>query len=1514
MNHPHSSSHEDVRQFLFETSVMPEDVSRIQESVQDNLHKVLQIINKKIEHPSADPVRSINKKTKHTSLNDAEHDKWMDSLSKTTHDPRSYQRSLLERAKHENIIVHLGTGTGKTWIALLLLQHYVNQQRPMVFLVPSVALAVQQHAVLSVHLEQVELACAYTLHRVAEDTSSTILVATHGAYLDLLRHYPDQYSLGQVSLLILDECHHCIGNSPYATILRDYYHTLPQHQRPRVLGLTASPLIAVKVNHTDEQLTQLLTQLEVQIDAKIVAPPANDEDSRFHEQECSEHCISYRMPSGVAKSPLPRIPLDDLHTARLKEFKQLEQLELDLGPLPVIWYCRSLQLKRNQYQRETRDQFQAAQQYLELVAACREMHGISHKLQCLEQLLEQELSRTKHAVGVVFVQRRITACALDQYFQHRNQQHKMKDLQQARNEKLNGQFADAEDDNMSWEGLMPHQLLIRCCSMIRKSTGSQMFHAGAKLSQEEMNQQTQLMEEEENNIRKTLGGLRKGTFNVLVATSVVEEGVDLQACSFVIAFDALTTIKSYIQMKGRARQKSAKFYFFENDHVTGLNTKQASRLEKRIQNAVANESRKQEEIYRGNTSGLAFLDVTQNQELTTEELLVLRNGSYTAELGAVFLNSAKSLLYRFALSQPIDWVTRSSKRALQSYLPFFDEQCNQLTLPAYCGARNGLRSISLPESTLAMPKKDKQKMLALIACVRLHKNGLLSQRLLPFSRAELRQKILSFVKPRPNVATRPTLFPLPSLTDKTPCYIGILCMEGERLEEMRKVLGNFGRSLALVCFEPLLEPKEMSVLQHDHPQFGRLACSMKRGAPIQCTKNQIALLREFFVVLFNARWKKRTKDGVFELRESNESMITPPYVVGCVDAQHNLDWMYMQKIVDESKRDAAELKAAAQQVSNVQPLVRPRLWIPDHDPMSVFLVYGGGFQTAREKVDAVDDSFFCQHCWQLPITILRKDCGSCEGATNSNDIQSKVPICSFLKGRMLPKSVFHEAPLADAALFFEALLLPQCLYFLERIQMTRAFVEHCRKHLPFLAQCLEEHSTDTEIATLLTAASCVGEENYERWEWLGDAVLQLVLTDVCLRSPHLRPWMRGFHEGDLDVIRSALCCNDRLEEACIMLSIDRFLFTSELARGRWTPHVMKLVFSESSSTESNIKAPRGKILADVIEAILGWVYVRCGGYQAAVRVADELGLTLEWDPSISYTEVMNGTRFPPALLEQTISQETGYIAFRTPALLLEAFTHPTCLDVHVAAYERLEWIGDAVLSLAARLWIFDQYSDTKEDSMSVGRMVNFEKQFVCNSTLAFLACRMGWHRYLRHHDATLPGRIEAYWASVNRENRGIWSTQPPKALADIVEAVLGAIFVDGGCAAGVHAAQQVLRPFLDTVIGNEDHIRHPQQELLELLGAMAKISIKLRDADEDDDDDGQETFGRSAVATISLCGIPVLTCAADHPPAATHRACALLLSILEKDKSWIQQLQSIRSKQSGLPKEQVTGSLKHQKQ
>ena len=55
-------------------------------------------------------------------------------------------------------------------------------------------------------------------------------------------------------------------------------------------------------------------------------------------------------------------------------------------------------------------------------------------------------------------------------------------------------------------------------------------------------------------IKEVLDGLRNKKTNVLIATSVVEEGVDVEACAFVISFDNIKSTKAYVQMKGRGEE------------------------------------------------------------------------------------------------------------------------------------------------------------------------------------------------------------------------------------------------------------------------------------------------------------------------------------------------------------------------------------------------------------------------------------------------------------------------------------------------------------------------------------------------------------------------------------------------------------------------------------------------------------------------------------------------------------------------------------------------------------------------------------------------------------------------------------------------------------------------------------------------------------------------------------------------------------------------------------------------
>ena len=56
-----------------------------------------------------------------------------------------------------------------------------------------------------------------------------------------------------------------------------------------------------------------------------------------------------------------------------------------------------------------------------------------------------------------------------------------------------------------------------------------------------------------------LKGFRTGEFNVLVGTSVVEEGVDIPKCNLVVMFDFPQNYRAFVQSRGRGRAKDAKY-------------------------------------------------------------------------------------------------------------------------------------------------------------------------------------------------------------------------------------------------------------------------------------------------------------------------------------------------------------------------------------------------------------------------------------------------------------------------------------------------------------------------------------------------------------------------------------------------------------------------------------------------------------------------------------------------------------------------------------------------------------------------------------------------------------------------------------------------------------------------------------------------------------------------------------------------------------------------------------------
>ncbi len=127
--------------------------------------------------------------------------------------------------------------------------------------------------------------------------------------------------------------------------------------------------------------------------------------------------------------------------------------------------------------------------------------------------------------------------------------------------------------------------------------------------------------------------------------------------------------------------------------------------------------------------------------------------------------------------------------------------------------------------------------------------------------------------------------------------------------------------------------------------------------------------------------------------------------------------------------------------------------------------------------------------------------------------------------------------------------------------------------------------------------------------------------------------------------------------------------------------------------------------------------------------------------------------------------------FRDPALLVQALTHRSFSSEH---NERLEFLGDSVLNLAVAGLLYERLADQAEGDLSRVR-ANLVKQ----ETLHQLALGLGLSEAIRL------GEGEARSGGSKR----------PSILADALEAVIGAVYLD----AGFPAAQALVRRLFQSV-------------------------------------------------------------------------------------------------------------------
>ena len=190
----------------------------------------------------------------------------------------------------------------------------------------------------------------------------------------------------------------------------------------------------------------------------------------------------------------------------------------------------------------------------------------------------------------------------------------------------------------------------------------------------------------------------------------------------------------------------------------------------------------------------------------------------------------------------------------------------------------------------------------------------------------------------------------------------------------------------------------------------------------------------------------------------------------------------------------------------------------------------------------------------------------------------------------------------------------------------------------------------------------------------------------------------------------------------------------------------------------------------------------------------------------------------------------GY-TFSDPSLLVEALTHSSSSAEHATpSYERLEFLGDAVLGLVTASMIFDLFPDAPEGEMTKLRAVVVDQR-----SLASVGRHIGIPSHIR------VGRGEERSGGRSRDS----------IVSDVVEAILGAVYIDGGW----ESVDTLIHQEWSSVIqerASSQATTDPRSRLQELL-AKSRTSVSF--SYEQSGPDHEVMFKATAVVDGEIVGI-----------------------------------------------------------
>lgn len=316
--------------------------------------------------------------------------------------------------------------------------------------------------------------------------------------------------------------------------------------------------------------------------------------------------------------------------------------------------------------------------------------------------------------------------------------------------------------------------------------------------------------------------------------------------------------------------------------------------------------------------------------------------------------------------------------------------------------------------------------------------------------------------------------------------------------------------------------------------------------------------------------------------------------------------------------------------------------------------------------------------------------------------------------------------------------------------------------------------------------------NYERLEFLGDCFLKMATT-ISLFT--LTP---DSNEFEYHVERMLLICNQNLFNRAVDRNIPEYVRSKAFDRRAWYPD---LQLKKGKAPKTAMRHNLGdKSIADVCEALIGASYLMGeeGDFDMAVRAVTKM-VKSENHKMLKFSDYYAAFKIPAwqsgassaaqRYVVTQVAESTGY-EFKSAPLLRSAFKHPSYPYESIPHYQRLEFLGDALLDTAAVDFLFKRFPSADPQWLTEHKMAMVSNQF-----LGCVCVSLNLHKHLLVTTSSLLGQIHEYVTELEfaqekaqeeatanhtpmRRNFWLDVPNPPKALPDIVEAFIGAIFVD----------------------------------------------------------------------------------------------------------------------------------------